>query len=166
MSRRVVVGEIVGAYGVLGWVKIKSFTDPAANILGYGPWIIEPGNESRTIRVIHGRTQGVLVVASLEGVENRDQARALKGVQIAVPRACFPKPSHGKFYWADLVGLEVLTTMGHPLGKINGLLETGANDVLEVKGVRDRLIPFVMGEFVKEVNLDEGRLVVDWDPDF
>lgn len=166
MSRRVVVGEIVGAFGVLGWVKIKSFTDPAANILGYRPWIIETGDEPRTIRVIKGRAQGAVVVANLEGVENRDQAAALKGVQIAVPRECFPKPPHGEFYWADLVGLEVSTTTGRPLGKINGLLETGANDVLEVKGERERLIPFVMGECVKEVNLDEGRLVVDWDPDF
>lgn len=166
MSRRVVVGKIVGAFGLLGWVKIKSFTDPGTNILAYRPWTLEAGDVPRTIRVIKGRAQGAVVVASLEGVENRDQAAALTGMQIAVPRESFPRPAKGEFYWADLVGLEVLTTTGRALGKISGLLETGANDVLEVKGDRERLIPFVVGEFVKEVNLGEGRLVVDWDPDF
>ena len=166
MSRRVVVGEIVGAFGVLGWVKVKSFTDPLQNILKYRPWMIGSGIEARTMGVIEGRPQGAVVVARLEGVADRDQAAALKGVQIAVPRECFPKSSPGEYYWADLVGLEVLTTTGLSLGKVDGLLETGANDVLAVKGDRDRLLPFVIGEFIKELNLEEGYLVADWDPDF
>ena len=74
--------------------------------------------------------------------------------------------SDGRYYWADLVGLEVLTESGQSLGQVHGLLETGANDVLDVRGDRDRLIPFVQGQYVKKVCLDSGRLVVDWDPDF
>jgi 16S rRNA processing protein RimM len=166
MSKLIVVGEIVGAFGILGWVKVKSFTDPPRNILQYSPWTIGSRDKTRTIKVIEGRPQGAVLVASLEGVADRDQAAALKGVQIAVPRECFPKASPGEYYWTDLVGLEVLTTNGHSLGKVDGLLDTGANDVLEVKGDRERLIPFVTGEFIKEVNLDEGYLIADWDPDF
>jgi len=116
--------------------------------------------------LVEGRPQGAAVVARLEGVEDRDQAIALKGTRILVPRQCFPEASPGTYYWADLIGLDVVTVAGVALGKVRGLLETGANDVLDVKGDRDRLIPFVVGEFVKNVDLAESRITVDWDPEF
>ena len=166
MSSLVEVGEIVGAFGVLGWVKIRSFTDPPANILKYIPWALGSSEAPRSARLVEGRPQGAAVVARLEGVEDRDQAIALKGTRILVPRQCFPEASPGTYYWADLIGLDVVTVAGVALGKVRGLLETGANDVLDVKGDRDRLIPFVVGEFVKNVDLAESRITVDWDPEF
>ncbi len=166
MSASVEVGEIVGAFGVLGWVKIRSFTEPPVNILHYAPWTLESSGATRCVKVIEGRPQGVAVVAHLEGVEDRDQAVSLRGARISVPRECFPEVSPGIYYWHDLVGLEVLTVSGVSLGEVRGLLETGANDVLDVRGDRDRLIPFVLGEFVKGVDLGEGCLTVDWDPEF
>ena len=166
MSSLVEVGEIVGAFGVLGWVKIRSFTDPPANILKYIPWALGSSEAPRSARLVEGRPQGAAVVARLEGVEDRDQAIALKGTRILVPRQCFPEASPGTYYWADLIGLDVVTVAGVALGKVRGLLETGANDVLDVKGERDRLIPFVVGEFVKNVDLAESRITVDWDPEF
>ncbi len=166
MSRRVRVGEIVGAFGVLGWVKVKSHTQPPQNILRYAPWLLGPEPDAKLVEVAEGRQQGTMVVARLEGVENRDQAAALKGTALWVPRESFPRAPKGVYYWADLVGLEVYTVSGQRLGTVDGLLETGANDVLEVKGDRDRLIPFVQGQYVQSVDLDQGRLVVDWDPDF
>lgn len=166
MSSLVEVGEIVGAFGVLGWVKIRSFTDPPANILKYIPWALGSSEAPRSARLVEGRPQGAAVVARLEGVEDRDQAIALKGTRILVPRQCFPEASPGTYYWADLIGLDVVTVAGVSLGKVRGLLETGANDVLDVKGDRDRLIPFVVGEFVKDVDLAESRITVDWDPEF
>lgn len=166
MSSLVEVGEIVGAFGVLGWVKIRSYTDPPANILKYTPWALGSSEAARSAKLVEGRPQGVAVVARLEGVEDRDQAIALKGTRILVPRQCFPDASPGTYYWADLIGLDVVTVAGVALGKVRGLLETGANDVLDVKGDRDRLIPFVVGEFVKNVDLAESRITVDWDPEF
>lgn len=166
MSSVVEVGEIAGAFGVHGWVRIRSYTDPPANILKYKPWTVESTGTSFPVKVIEGRPQGVSVVARLEGVEDRDQATGLKCARILVPRESFPQPPAGTYYWADLVGLEVVSETGTPLGKVRGLLETGANDVLDVRGDRDRLIPFVMGEYVKSVDLGEKRLIVDWDPDF
>jgi len=166
VSSLVEVGEIVGAFGVLGWVKIRSFTDPPANILKYIPWALGSSEAPRSARLVEGRPQGAAVVARLEGVEDRDQAIALKGTRILVPRQCFPEASPGTYYWADLIGLDVVTVAGVALGKVRGLLETGANDVLDVKGERDRLIPFVVGEFVKNVDLAESRITVDWDPEF
>ncbi len=166
MSSLVEVGEIVGAFGVLGWVKVRSFTDPPANILNYIPWALGSSEAPRSAKLVEGRPQGAGVVARLEGVEDRDQAIALKGTRILVPRQCFPDASPGTYYWADLIGLDVVTVAGVALGKVRGLLETGANDVLDVKGERDRLIPFVVGEFVKNVDLAESRITVDWDPEF
>lgn len=166
MSSLVEVGEIVGAFGVLGWVKIRSYTDPPANILKYIPWALGSSEAPRSAKLVEGRPQGGAVVARLEGVEDRDQAIALKGTRILVPRQCFAEASPGTYYWADLIGLDVVTVAGVALGKVRGLLETGANDVLDVKGDRDRLIPFVVGEFVKNVDLAENRITVDWDPEF
>lgn len=166
MAKLVMVGEIAGPYGVQGWVKVRSHTDPPQNILKYTPWLLESAGGSQLVEVAEGRRQGSAVVARIATVDDRDQAAGLRGSRILVPRECFPKPPAGSYYWADLVGLEVYTLAGVGLGKITGLLETGANDVLEVKGERDRLIPFVMGHYVRSVNLEEGRMTVDWDPEF
>ena len=165
-DRMVTVGQIAGPFGVLGWVKVRSHTDPPRNILKYAPWVLKGKDSSRLIEVLDGRPQGSDVVARLEGVTNRDEALALKGLTIEVPRDAFPRAKEGTYYWADLIGLEVYTPNGLKLGQVRALMETGANDVMDVRGDRDRLIPFVLGEYVKEVSLDQGRLVVDWDPDF
>ena len=166
MSGNVVVGEIVAPFGVKGWVKVRSFTDPPANILKYVPWTLLLGEREQPVVVLEGRLQGTVVAARLEGVEDRDQAIALRGMKVTVPREAFPRAPKGHYYWADLIGLKVYTVDAVDLGVVTGLLETGANDVLEVKGDRERLIPFVMGPYVKEVDLDAGRMTVDWDPDF
>lgn len=160
------VGRILSAFGVRGWVKVKSDTDPPDNILKYSPWIVGLGEAAREYDLVDGKHHGETVVARLEGIADRDQALLLAQQQIAVHRHQFPDLKRGQFYWADLIGLEVRTETGLVLGTLSEMMETGANDVMEVVGDRSRLIPFVVGEYVKTVNLDEGFLIVDWDPDF
>jgi 16S rRNA processing protein RimM len=166
VSRRVVVGEVLGAFGIRGWIKVQSHTDPPENILRYSPWFIGEAEAPEAFRVVAGRSHGYVVVAGLEGITDRDRAAFLGRKTISVERDQFPELPPDEFYWADLVGLEVRTTGGVVLGKVTGMIETGANDVLEVRGDRERLIPFVRGDFVKDVRLNEGVLIVDWDPDF
>lgn len=166
MPKLVTVGEVAGPYGVQGWVRLRSYTDPPQNILKYTPWTLESASGSRLVELAEGRRQGVAVVARIVSVDDREQAAGLRGSKILVDRKCFPSPPAGSYYWADLVGLEVYTLDGVGLGNVAGLLETGANDVLEVEGERDRLIPFVMDHYVRSVNLEEGRITVDWDPEF
>ncbi|HUL13157.1 MAG TPA: ribosome maturation factor RimM [Methylococcaceae bacterium] len=167
MARRVVVGEIAGAYGVKGWVKIHSYTEPAENILDYSPWRLAGDKcESREYKVIAGRRHGQAVVARLEGVETRDQAVGLRFQKISVSRDQFPQLERGCYYWVDLIGLKVLTCSGVEFGTVAEMMATGANDVMVVRGERERLVPFVLDEYVKEVRLDEGIMIVDWDPDF
>lgn len=167
-GRRVLVGRIVGLYGVQGWLKIESWTEPRTRIFDYQPWLLTaaPGEEVE-VGGIKGRPQGKGLICYLPDVDDRDKAAALVGRDIYVTRAQLPPPARDEYYWVDLEGLEVVTTQGAVLGRISHLFATGANDVMVVRdGERERLIPFVQGMYVHSVDLSGGRMVVDWDPDF
>jgi 16S rRNA processing protein RimM len=158
------LGFISGVYGVNGWVKVHSFTQPREALLAYQPWLLGP--KRRRVEVLEGRRQGKTLVAALAGVADRDSAHELLNEEIVVPREQLPELLAGEYYWADLIGLAVETQDGTPLGTVERMMATGANDVLVVRGERERLIPFVMDQFVTRVDLAGGRLVVDWDPEF
>lgn len=161
------LGRVAGVFGVRGWVKVYSYARPRENILAYGPWQLElPDGTLRTCRVQTGRVHGKGLVALLEGVEDADAAQALVGAGIRVDRAQLGEAGPGSWYWTDLEGLRVLTLSGQELGRVEALMETGANDVLVVQGDRRRLIPFLNGQVVREVDLAAGLMKVDWDPDF
>jgi len=163
----VVLGKITGLFGVRGWVKVFSHTEPRTNIVDYSPWLVRrPGGQWQTMQVLDGKAHGKGVVAQLEGIVDRDQAALLLGAEVAVPRSQLPAPGEGEYYWTDLIGLQVVTTTGEDLGRVDSLLETGSNDVLVVKGERERLIPFLTPEVITEVDLAGGRIQVDWDPEF
>lgn len=154
-------------FGVRGWVKVYSYTRPRENILAYSPWWLDlPDGTRRCCRLRSGRVHGKGLVALLEGVDDADAAQLLAGAGIRVERAQLGEPGPGSWYWADLEGLRVLTLAGMELGRVETLMETGANDVLVVQGERRRLIPFVHGQVVRAVDLEAGTLTVDWDPDF
>ncbi len=160
-------GQISGVFGVKGWVKVFSFTQPRENILQYSPWLLQKNNQISEIKVIAGQRHGNAVVAELEGITDRDAAVALMGSEILIRRQQLPEPKAGEYYWADLVGLKVYTESGVELGKVDHLLETGANDVLVViDGETERLIPFLQKQTVLKIDLDSGEMIVDWDPDF
>lgn len=167
MDDYIVVGRIAGLYGVRGWVKVFSHTQPRENILTYSTWYLKKQGEWVANDLEAGRAHGKGVVAKLKGCDDRDAAAALMGNTIAIHREHLPQAAPGEYYWADLIGLEVVTVDGVSLGVVDHLLETGANDVLVVTqaGV-ERLIPFVQGQFVRSVDLAARLITVDWDPDF
>jgi 16S rRNA processing protein RimM len=151
-GRRVLVGRIVGLYGVQGWLKIESWTEPRTQIFKYQPWLLSsaPGQDME-IAGAKGHPQGKGLVAKLPEVDDRDVAAALVGQDIYVAREQLPPPGKDEYYWFDLEGLEVVTT----------------EDVVVVRdGERERLVPFVQGVYVRSVDLSGGRMVVDWDPEF
>lgn len=160
------VGEISGVFGVKGWVKIFSFTERRENVLRYSPWLLSKNGETKPIKVLDGALQGRSVVAKLEGIEDRDQAAALMGWQIFISQEQLPKAAADEYYWSDLIGLEVENLEGVRLGQVESLMETGANDVVIVKGERERAIPFLQGQSIIRIDLDARQMVVDWDPDF
>jgi 16S rRNA processing protein RimM len=159
------VGHILGAQGIKGWVRIFSNTSPRENIVNYGPWHLELGEQLKTVGV-SGRLQGRNVIARLDGIDNRDQAEELIGCRIFIDPARLPRLQSGDYYWSDLIGLKVETLQGERLGVVASMLETGADDVMVLSGERERLIPFVMDDIVHEVDLAGQRLVVDWQPDY
>jgi 16S rRNA processing protein RimM len=165
-DRLLTVGRIVGIHGVDGWVKLESWTEPRLRIFSYRPWRLTLAGSEFEVAAAQGHEQGKGMVALLPGCDDRDAAAKLIGATIQVPRSALPKPRRGEYYWSDLEGLAVVTVDGVDFGKVSHLFATGANDVLVVQGERERLIPFVTGQFVKEVDLKTGRITVDWDPEF
>lgn len=165
------MGRVVGLFGVKGWVKVYSYTRPRDAILTYRSWYLKfpsgkPVAGWREFEIAEGRMQGAGVVARFKGIEDRDAASALVGVDIAIERAELPKLKRGEYYWADLEGLKVVTLEGVELGTVSHLFETGgANDVMVVRGERERLVPFTKNA-IHEVDLERGIIRVDWDPDF
>ncbi|MGI9335484.1 MAG: ribosome maturation factor RimM [Gammaproteobacteria bacterium] len=163
----VIVGHVSGVHGVRGWIKVWSATSPRGRIVGYSPWRVGDGTDWREYEVMEGREQGATVVARLHGIDEREVARLLTGKTITVSREQLPAPEPGAYYWVDLIGLEVFNLAGLRLGKVSTLMETGAHDVLVVDDVsQQRLIPFVEGPYVKAVEPEQGRLLVDWEADF
>lgn len=163
---RVVVGRIAGHYGVKGWVKVNSYTEPRDRIYDYRPWFLQRDGAARQIEVIGARAHGRGLIVQFAGVADRDAAAELIGMNILVAREAFGETDESQYYWHDLIGLRVVTVDGCDLGIVESLLATGANDVLVLQGKRRRLIPFVVDEYVKRVDLAAATITVDWDPEF
>ena len=160
----IVVGRIGGAYGVLGWVRIVSFTEPPENLFDYGPWLLESADGWTPVRVASARPHAGAYVAQIREVSSREQAQALAGRLVAVPADALPALDHDDdgYYWRDLAGLEVRDTGGQILGRVDHLFDSGAHDVLVIdRDGRQMLVPF-LGQFVVKVDLAAGYLVVDW----
>ncbi|TVO62342.1 16S rRNA processing protein RimM [Spiribacter vilamensis] len=162
----VLMGEIAGVRGVNGELKVHSWTRPRENILDYPVWTLRRGDEVCDWTLADGGWRGKNLVARFDGIADREAARALLGSHVMVARALMPEAGPEAFYWFELQGLAVETLGGINLGVVSGLIETGANDVLVVRGERERLIPYTPGVHVQSVELDAGRMRVDWDPEF
>lgn len=161
----VIVGKVGAPYGVKGWVKIYSATEPAENILTYQDWQLLINGHWQAIDVAQSQLQGDRIVVRFADVLDRDQAARFTNANIAVSRQQFAVLPKWQFYWSDLLGLTVVNTAGLLFGQIDNLLETGANDVLVVKGDRVRLIPWVPKQVILDVDLTNKKVLVDWDGD-
>lgn len=165
------LGKLVGVWGVKGWVKIHSYTRNRADISQYKTWYLQKprsNDEPTPISVLSCREQGQGMVAQLDGVSDRDVAMSMSGNIIFVKQSDLPQLPSGEFYWQQLIGLEVSNEDGL-IGTIDSILETGANDVFvcksSEKGAVDILIPYI-DEVIKEVNIEEGTMTVEWDPSY
>jgi 16S rRNA processing protein RimM len=145
---------------VRGEVRIKAFTENPRAIGRYGP--VEDESGTRRFKVtVRGETKG-LVIARLDGVADRNQAEALKGLRLYVPREKLPKPKRGEWYVADLIGLAAVDMGGTPLGRVKSVQNFGAGDVIEI-GRDDgtsEFLPFSK-QVVPEVDIEGGRVVID-----
>ncbi len=176
-SAVLVVGKITGPYGIKGWVKIHSYTDPMENFLGFGQWSLKRRDGLEPIEFDAGRRQGKGLIAHIAGVDDRTLAESYRGLEITAPADHLPVLEQGDYYWHQLQGLKVWCRQPVAegaavlLGEVDYLIETGANDVLVLKAcdgsidTRERLIPYLPGDVVTRVDLEQGLMEVDWFPD-
>jgi 16S rRNA processing protein RimM len=151
------MGRVAGSYGVRGWIKVVPGAGVAETLVGVREWWLG----ERPYDVTEARAHGATVIGKLAGIETREQALELKGARVAVERAALGEPGEGHYFLADLVGLEVRNEQDVLLGTVKQWFSSGAQDVMEVAGERNRLIPWV-GTVVKAVDLAGRRIVVDW----
>ncbi|MEO0443419.1 MAG: ribosome maturation factor RimM [Pseudomonadota bacterium] len=175
MSNLIDVGRLTGAYGVQGWVKVHSDTDPSDNVFRYQPWQLKTRHGVKPAVLIDWRPHGKAYVAKIEGIETRNDAQALCPVSIAVERSILPVLGQGEYYWHQLQGCRIITDYQgcrRNLGRVKHIMPTGANDVLVVVGdkasidQRERLIPYLPGQSIRSVDIALAEIIVDWDPEF
>jgi len=167
-----VMGKITSVYGVKGWVKVFSYTQPKENLLKYKVWTLRKNSRDQQVKVLQSKVHGNGIVAYLEGYSDRERSKELSESLIMLEVDALPSLEDGDYYWHQLEGLKVLTVDGALLGKVSHLMETGSNDVLVIKkcagslDAKERLVPYLLEQVVKSVDIDSGQIVVDWDPEF
>jgi len=169
----VVLGKLGAPYGIKGWIKVISYTDDPEGIFAYRPWLLEIKGQWQEVEVVEYRRQNKGLNVKLKNVDDRDAAVALTHCHIGVVESALPSLDNDEFYWRELIGMEVLNEQGYHLGKVDDLFETGSNDVLVVTanandafGQKERLLPFLLDSTIKQVNRQDRKIIVDWDPSF
>lgn len=161
----VTLGRLGAPHGVRGWLKVHSFTNPITNILDYPIWQIQQAGQWQSFKVINAHPQGKAIVAQLDGINDRDQAALHTNNLICVDRNELPEADDDEYYWNDLIGLNVTNLEEKILGKIIEMRDTGANDIMIIKGEKRHLVPFIK-HVIQSIDLTHGIMVVDWDYDF
>ena len=171
------VGRIADAWGIKGWFKVTSFSADAGALFSSKTWFLVPPEKgpkpfSKVVKVTisEAKNHSGVVVASIKELDNRNDAEALRGSRVFVPRASFPAPLADEYYWIDLIGLNVVNRDDVALGKVNELLSTGAQTVLVIQYEQygkslERMIPFV-SVYIDDVDFSRKCILVDWQPDF
>lgn len=172
-DEKIVVGKFGASYGIRGWLKVFSYTDDAESIFDYSPWFVNHKGEWVEYKVESWKRHNKGMVAKLQGLDVREDANLMTNFEIAIDPASLPELSEDEFYWRELFGMQVVTTQGYNLGDVVDMLETGSNDVLVVKanlkdafGQKERLIPFLEEQVIKNIDRTAQRIEVDWDPAF
>ena len=162
----IVLGWLTSPHGLKGWMKIQSHTRPNTDIFYYDHWLISNGDDWEKIKVETGRSQGKGLIVKLQGFDDRDRSEAYCKRKIAVLKNQLESLAEDEFYWSDLIGLQVKSPQGFDFGRVESLVETGSNDVLVVKGDKERLIPYISPDVIKKIDLNAAIIEVDWDPEF
>ncbi len=156
-------GRILGAYGVRGWLRVFSYTQPPDNLIRYPAWQLRHAEQRRSITLEAARREGRGLVAKLRGIDDRDQAAALREQEIWIDATLFAPLPAGEYYQRELLGLHACDQHDRALGEVRGILETGAHDVLVIQGEQEYLVPFAPGRTVLNIDLAQGRIKVRWD---
>ena len=160
-----IMARISGPYGVKGWIKIQPFTVDINQLLNKKEWLIGDEKSSISYPIETSKIHGNSIVAKLVNIDDRDAAFGLRNKTILIPKQELPALEKGEYYWNDLMGHAVINQKQEHLGVVQTFLETGANDVLVVKGDKEYLIPFIP-HVILNVDMEKKEIEVDWDKDF
>ena len=166
MNEFVVMGKVVGSHGIKGWIKIHPFTEEIKTLGKFSSWFLtKDETEWKEFKVESSSIQGRMVLSKIEHVNDRNEANQLKGFLIGINKINLPALEKGKYYWSDLIGLEVINQIGFNFGVIDSIMETGSNDVLVIKNAKETLIPY-LDDVVLKIDLEKKNILVDWDENF
>ena len=167
-ERMIVLGRLGAAWGIKGWIKVESYTDPPEGLLDYPVWNVARSDGSwEQVRFLEGRVHGTgrTLVVALEGIANPEEARRFGTREVAMPRTALPRPGEGEYYWEDMLGCRAVTLEGVELGVLSHFLDFPANPVMVLRdGARERWVP-LLPRHLKRVDLDARQVTVDWDPE-
>ena len=162
----IVMGKVSAPFGVNGWIKVYSFTEKLESFLIYKKLFISKDQKNwLEIEVKDIKLHGKTIIANFSEIVDRTQAEFYKDYLIGVPKNCLPPLKENQYYWSDLIGCKVVNLQNIPFGLVDSFIETGANDVMVVKGDKERLIPYSR-ETVLEVDTINSKIIVDWDENF
>ena len=162
----VVMGKVLVPYGVNGWVKVYSFTEKIESFLTYKKLFLSKDQTTwLEIKPIEIKLHGKTIIAKFSEIADRTQAENYKNYLIGVPKDYLPQLNENQYYWNDLIGFEVLNLQNFSFGLVDTYIETGANDVIVVKGDKERLIPYTSMTVLK-IDTIKDKIIVDWDEDF
>lgn len=162
MQNKIIIGRFGSTYGIKGWIKIISFTDPKEKILQYKPWWIEKNHRWQQIYIEDSKWHGKDIIVKLHDINDCDQAKTYTNIDINIQHDQLPKLPKGEYYWSDLKGLTVIDKSDKKLGVVDHLMETGSNDVLVIKNGKQHLIPYI-DDVIIEVDLKKKIIKVDWE---
>ncbi len=166
IGHKIIVARLGSPFGVKGWIKLQSFTEPEDNVFSYPGWHWQGRQDWTLIQFDAKAKHGKGWVVHLLGYDTPEDVRFLAGLNIAVERSALPNLEADEFYLADLIGFQVINQEAVLLGQVTGFFDSGAHELLVLKGEKEYMIPFIRDRFVKSVDLDSQKILVDWDADF
>ncbi len=162
----IIVGRFGRPHGIKGLISVISFTEPRDNILSYVPWYVSVGHEWQLVKLVRVEMNNKSILAQIEGYHQPEQVAALTNIEIAVQAEKLPALGPDEYYWHQLIDMQVVDTQGNILGVVKDIMPTGSNDVLVVEGSKRRLIPYIQGQYILNINAEKCLITADWDADF
>lgn len=160
------VGRFGRPHGVKGFVTVQSFTEPRDNLLKYDNWHAFIEGAWVPVTIVRAERYNKTIVVQVKGYAERDIAARLTNIEIAVQQTQLEELSPGEYYWHQLIGMSVIGSKGEIFGQVTEIIPTGSNDVLVVQGEKRYLIPYLLGQFVLDIDPNQRQITVDWDVDF
>lgn len=165
-NQKVIVGRFGAPFGIHGYIKVISHTDPLENILNYKPWLIEQNSIWQPLKILDYKVHGKFILIKIAEYDTPEAVRIFTNKEIAIEKNQLPELKNNEFYWSDLEGLKVINVKDEELGIVDHLINTGANDILVVtKNNKEQLIPYIKHVII-EVNLIKKQIIVDWELDY